>query len=60
MKIGEREDKGKFSLVHPGGAATKLRAESVQEADAWIMQLVNAIKRAKDEEKQAKVCIPSS
>ena len=32
----EREDKCKFTLIHPGGVASKFKTETQKEADNWI------------------------
>jgi hypothetical protein len=42
--LGEREDKNKFTLIHPGGGATKLKAETHQDAEAWINVITASIK----------------
>ena len=47
FQLGEREDKGKFTLLHPGGAATKLRADTQQEAENWINIIAASIKRVR-------------
>jgi hypothetical protein len=47
LQLGEREDKGKFTLLHPGGAATKLRADTQQEAENWVNIIAASIKRVR-------------
>lgn len=32
----EREDKCKFTLIHPGGVASKFKADTQKETDSWI------------------------
>ena len=43
-QIGEREDKNKFTLIHPGGGAIKLKADNAQDADGWVNVITTSIK----------------